>query len=75
MAGYVKHKDTGEVYPINEHLMKRGDMIPCNFDGSEVETVEAEVKPKAPRKARAKKEDQTAASVDDLDDFDLGDAE
>ena len=32
---YLKHKDSGDVYPYNSDLAMRGDMIPCNANGVE----------------------------------------
>lgn len=71
---YLKHKDTGEVFPTNENLLKRGDMIPCNLDGSLIDSSPTAAEPEKPkaRKPRAKKEEADGAVVDDLSDFDLG---
>lgn len=70
---YLKHKDTGEVFPTNENLIKRGDMIPCNLDGSLIDASEAPVeKPKAVRKPRVKKEvEETEVPDVDLSDIDV----
>lgn len=30
---YLKHPTNGRVYLANQHLMSRGDMLPCTADG------------------------------------------
>jgi len=62
---YLKHISTGDVYPANRYLALRGDMVPCNLDGS---TDEEEAKPKrAPRKAKATPDDLISGLADIAD--------
>ena len=62
---YLKHKETGEVYPLNEHLLKRGDFIEVESLDADLPKPELEefvietapkVAPKAKRKPKAKAE-------------------
>ena len=62
---YLKHKETGEVYPLNEHLLKRGDFIAVEDLNDELPKPDLEefviepapkAKPKAKRKPKAKAE-------------------
>ena len=58
---YLKHKETGEVYPLNEHLLKRGDFIEvesldADLPKPELEEFVIETAPKAKRKPKAKAE-------------------
>lgn len=73
---YLKNKTTGEVYPFNKDMFKRGDMLPCTLDGTLIEDAPAEPDSKPARKPRAKKatvvEDEPEVDVV-IDDFDLGD--
>lgn len=50
---YLRHTKTGELYPMSEHLLRRGDMeVVEDLPVAEAEP-EAEVpKPKAPRKKK-----------------------
>lgn len=52
---YLRHKSTGDIYPMSEHLMRRGDMEVVE-DLAKVEEVVEDapvVKPKATRKKKA----------------------
>ena len=56
---YLKHKETGEVYPLNEHLLKRGDFIEVESLDSDLPKPELEefvIEPtqKAAQKAKHK---------------------
>lgn len=70
---YLKHKTTGEVFPLNEHLLKRGDFVEIeSLDDPlpAVETVELQLdtpKAKAERKPRARKPEPAPSLLDDLD--------
>lgn len=33
-AAYLKHPANGRVFVATEHLVKRGDMLPCDADGN-----------------------------------------
>lgn len=77
---YLKHKETGEVYPLNEHLLKRGDFIEVQDLNDELPKPDLEelvispapkAKPKAKRKVEPKAE--TPAPVPEVDDVDVGD--
>lgn len=81
---YLKHKETGEVYPLNEHLLKRGDFIEVQDLDDELPKPELEefvietapkVAPKAKRKPKAKAEPvvETPAPVPEVEDVDVGD--
>jgi hypothetical protein len=63
---YIKSTTTGEVFPINEHLLKRGDMVPCNIDGSPIE-LEVEEEAEKPRPTRQRKPKVDVSLNDDLD--------
>jgi hypothetical protein len=75
----LRHKTTGEVYPVNPDLLSRGDMeeFDPSAEANEVEKVAAaKSKPKTePKKAEAKPAPKAntlaSAPVDlsDLDDF------
>ena len=56
---YLKHKETGEVYPLNEHLLTRGDFIEvesldADLPKPELEEFVIEPTPKAAPKAKRK---------------------
>lgn len=82
---YLKHKETGEVYPLNEHLLKRGDFIEVQDLNDELPKPELEefviepapkAKPKAKRKSEPKAEPvavepEPAPEVEDVDVSDL----
>lgn len=70
---YLKNKDTGEVYPVNEFLIARGDMVPCDIHGNVV-VAETPAAPKT-RKPRAKKEEDPIIEFEGVlnDDLGLGD--
>ena len=54
---YLRNIHTGEIYPMNEHLMRRGDFEPVETLETPVEVPEAPVaeKPRAAPKPRKKK--------------------
>jgi hypothetical protein len=70
MARMLRHKTTGEVYPVNPDLLARGDME--EFDPSE-EANEAEKVAAAKPKPKPAQKANTLASepvdLSDLDDF------
>lgn len=79
---YLKHKETGEVYPINEHLLKRGDFIEVQDLDDELPKPELEefviepspkAAPKAKRKPKPKAEPVTPAPAPEVDDVDVSD--
>lgn len=68
---YLRHKSTGDLYPVSDHLMRRGDME--MVEDAPVEDVVVEAKPakvkRAPKKAAAPKEVVALAEVEIVDDI------
>jgi hypothetical protein len=42
MPTYLKHVPSGDVYPFNADMFRRGDMEPCNLDGTPIIDAPAE---------------------------------
>lgn len=77
MARLLRHKTTGEVYPVNADLLARGDMEEFDPDAESAEAEKvsvAKAKTKAADKSASKTSAKTSlasepADLSDLDDF------
>lgn len=65
---YLRHKTTGEIYPMNEHLMRRGDFEAIeSLPGAEpAPVVDEAVAPKKPRKKKEAVVEEVPAEDDPL---------
>lgn len=75
---YLKNLNTGEVYPMNEHLLRRGDFVEIEtLDAAAPAVEEVVLDAPKPKRARAKKAETVETPVDEPEfaaaDVDLGD--
>lgn len=63
MANLLKHAKSGRIYPYNEFLARRGDMVEVTPDGQIVSDDPQLTKPR--KKTRAKTPDEIVASLSD----------
>ena len=66
---YLKHKDTGEIFPYNPDLALNVDMLPCDAEGNDVDEPEAEDLPKTVKSRKKAPEPKPLPSEAEADEF------